>query len=702
MVYSSLRGLRYLLRKLYRSIFYKESLVIPNISAVIILFGLFLLCVLWASLYYKMQSERQMQINDIFKEGSSFARSFEEHTVRTIKGIDQTTLFLKYQYEQRGKNINIPQYISEGRLSQQPLLLLSIIDENGDLMISSQVPFVPLNLKDRTHFLVHKDFDSGQLFISAPVIGRSSNKWSIQMTRRINKPDGSFGGVVVASADPFYFSEFYKQVDLGGQSIVALIGRDGVIRTRGLDYNESTGKNIMNTLLMDEILVGQSGNFMTNSPIDGVKRMYSYRALRDYPVVVLVGMDEEKALEELNKRFISYYYIAAAISMMIITFIILLLIVSEKQKRNTRALKQAKEDLKIKVKERTQELFTANEELMAMNKEHVALNEELRINNEEIQNEITDRKRIEQILKKSQEELIEKNNELNMVLEMVKKTQNHLIQQEKLAGIGELAAGVAHEINTPLGFITNNLETLEQYGTALCSILAEYQQIHSIATTNQVQISEKLETIRRIENEQELDYILEDIPDLLRDTNEGLNRIRKIVKGIGIFSRVDQEDAFASYDLNKGIDNTLLVARNEIKYYAVIEKSLGDIPTVEVIGSEINQVLLNMIVNAVQAIKEKQDQEKGKIRIFTWHDEEFVYCAIDDNGIGISTENLSHIFNPFFTTKPVGQGTGLGLSISYDIITNRHRGEIIVGSCLGKGTKFIIKLPIRHAVVLLD
>lgn len=653
-----------------------------NVSAIIILFGFLLLCTLWIGLYYKVESERKMEVNAAFKEAANYARSFEEHTLRTIKGADQTVLFLKYQYEKLGNTIDISQYINEGKLVSQPFVLLSIIDEKGDLAISSQVPFVPSNLKDREHFFVHQNSDKGDLFISKPLLGRSSRKWSIQMTRRINHPDGSFGGVAVVSVDPFYFSNFYKQVNLGGNSIVSLVGRDGIVRAHGMDHNETIGIDMSGSLLMDYLKSGDSGQYREKSTVDGIKRIYSYRALKDYPFAVLVGIDEDEVFREFNQRLTSYYYIAIALSFMIITFIRLLLIAFEGQKRNSYALQQARDSLEIKVKERTQELFAANEEL--------------RHNNEEIQKEIAYRKTVEGILEASQEELMHKNDELVILLETIKKTQNHLIQQEKLAAIGQLSAGVAHEINNPLGFIANNIETLEQYYMAIKSIIVEYQELRTHAAMDGELLAEKLEQILKLEIEKELNYILSDLPYLFRETNEGLSRMSKIVKEIGIFSRISQEDVFNPYDLHKGLESTLLMARNEIKQSAVIRKIFGQIPVIEALGCEINQVLLNIIVNAVQAIKEKHGENKGEIRILTWHDETFVYCTIEDNGIGIPGENLNQIFNPFFTTKPVGQGTGMGLSISYDIIVNRHQGEIIVGSCPMRGTKFTIKLPIKH------
>jgi signal transduction histidine kinase len=317
--------------------------------------------------------------------------------------------------------------------------------------------------------------------------------------------------------------------------------------------------------------------------------------------------------------------------------------------------------------------------------------------NQKIQNEMASRKVIESILKNSKEELKKKNKELTMALKTLTHTQNKLIQQEKLAGIGQLAAGVAHEINNPLGFVTANVEMLEEYFNTFSSVLAQYRELRSkFAAIEHLPFKDKIDQVMQEEAEKDLDFIMADLPELFRDTVEGLNRMNKIVKGMRLFSRIDQQRVFEQYDLIHGLHSTLLVAQNELKHYATVEKRLKPIPAIEAVGGEINQVLLNLIVNAVQAVKAKESRAAGIIKISTWYDNGFVYCAIEDSGVGIMPANLHSIFNPFFTTKAVGQGTGMGLSISYDIIVNRHNGEILVESSQGNGAKFTIKLPIKH------
>ena len=188
----------------------------------------------------------------------------------------------------------------------------------------------------------------------------------------------------------------------------------------------------------------------------------------------------------------------------------------------------------------------------------------------------------------------------------------------------------------------------------------------------------------------------EDMEGLFEDTFEGLERVNKIVRGLRTFSRVDQIEEYEQFDLNDGIENTLIISKNEIKYAAHIEKNLGEIPAIEAVGGQINQVVLNLLLNAASAIKEVQEDAMGHILIRTFSQDDHVYLSIKDDGTGIKEEHRRSIFNPFFTTKPTGEGTGLGLSISYDIIVNKHKGSIDVKSEEGKGTEFIIGLPIKH------
>jgi len=273
--------------------------------------------------------------------------------------------------------------------------------------------------------------------------------------------------------------------------------------------------------------------------------------------------------------------------------------------------------------------------------------------------------------------------------------QSQLVQNEKLASIGQLAAGVAHEMNTPVGFVTSNFQTLENYVKKIQDMFTTYDElIGQIETLRKTELLNKLEGIVQFRDDLQIDFILEDIQGLFDDSREGLNRITEIVQNLRDFSRIDQPGIHDKYNINKGINATLVVAKNEIKYYADVKTDLSEVPPIFCHSGQINQVFLNILVNAAQAIKTQERYGNGTITIRTYATETEVVCEISDDGPGIPPDNLSKILEPFFTTKPVGKGTGLGLSISYDIIVNKHNGGFFVESTVGEGTKFTIKLPI--------
>lgn len=272
----------------------------------------------------------------------------------------------------------------------------------------------------------------------------------------------------------------------------------------------------------------------------------------------------------------------------------------------------------------------------------------------------------------------------------LKNVQTQLVQAEKLAGIGRLAAGIAHEINNPLGFVSGNIEVLGKY-------IERYEAILDLVKNADVFTDETcITTCQEIANfwkAKKVTRIRNDMRSLFEDTKEGLARISNIVAGLKNFSRINQQNEKGLFDLNEGVKTTLIVARNELKYHCEIDFTAGELPAIYVNGGQINQVILNMLINAAHAIEEKFPNGKGRITICTYEEDETVCCMIQDNGCGMDETVIEHIFEPFFTTKEIGVGTGLGLGIAYDIIYNRHRGKIAVESKPGFGTKFTIYLP---------
>ncbi len=280
--------------------------------------------------------------------------------------------------------------------------------------------------------------------------------------------------------------------------------------------------------------------------------------------------------------------------------------------------------------------------------------------------------------------LIERNAELHALNTQLSSAQAHLIKSEKLASIGQLAAGVAHEINNPIGYIFSNFGTLEGYLSDLFGMLIAYEaaeRTHGHLPT----VSSLAEMRQRIE----LAYLKEDIPMLMAESLEGIVRVRKIVKDLKDFSHVDTSCEWQMADINQGIDSTLNVVNCEIKYKADVLCDYGDLPQVQCMPSQINQVVMNLVVNAAHAI----GPERGKITIRTGHDATLAWFEVSDNGSGIPKEVLPRIFDPFYTTKPVGKGTGLGLSLSYGIVQH-HNGDIKVQTEAGIGTTFRVSIPL--------
>jgi signal transduction histidine kinase len=260
------------------------------------------------------------------------------------------------------------------------------------------------------------------------------------------------------------------------------------------------------------------------------------------------------------------------------------------------------------------------------------------------------------------------------------------MQSEKLASIGQLAAGVAHEINNPVGYVFSNIGTLEKYVTDLFRVLTAYE-----AAEPRLAQTEEGAAIAALRREVELDYLKEDIPALMAETMEGVRRVRKIVQDLKEFSHVDTRQDWEWTNLHKGLDSTLNIVNNEVKYRADVVKSYGELPEVQCLASELNQVFMNLLVNAAHAVV----KPRGTIFVRTGTDGPQVWVEVEDDGAGISKENLSRIFDPFFTTKAVGNGTGLGLSLAYGIV-QKHGGRIDVDSEPGRGTRFRVTIPIRH------
>ncbi|MFA6284154.1 MAG: ATP-binding protein [Desulfurivibrionaceae bacterium] len=283
----------------------------------------------------------------------------------------------------------------------------------------------------------------------------------------------------------------------------------------------------------------------------------------------------------------------------------------------------------------------------------------------------------------SNDQLHRQQRELALAHDTLKQSQAQILQQEKMASVGQLAAGVAHEINNPMGFISSNLSSLAKYLERLTGFIRTLEE-----KLPQDPPDEELAALRK---QLKIDYIMEDAVHLVEESLDGAGRVKKIVQGLKNFSRIDQAERLAA-DINECLDSTINIVWNELKYKCEVKKEYGELPLTICNPQQLNQMFMNLLVNAAQSI-----ETKGEIRITTWADQDFIYTRISDTGCGIPPDKIQRIFEPFYTSKEVGKGTGLGLSIAYDIVVKNHKGDIQVESVEGKGTTFTVKIPVINA-----
>lgn len=362
------------------------------------------------------------------------------------------------------------------------------------------------------------------------------------------------------------------------------------------------------------------------------------------------------------------------------------------RKRAEAALQKAYDDLEQRVHERTAELLEANRLLRY---------------------EIVERKQAEAGLRQSEAQLRQQTQQLQQALQRLKQTQAQLVQSEKMSSLGQLVAGVAHEINNPVNFISGNIAYARQYAQDLLQLVALYQQSYPLPTP----------AIENALAEIDLQFILNDLPKLLNSMQVGADRIRQIVLSLRNFSRLDEAEK-KPVDIHEGIDNTLMILHNRLKPKTgfppiMVHKTYGDLPLVDCYAGQLNQVFMNILSNAIDAVEECAHISQNHsleddttvsaatpelfcplptIHIQTEQlNSDWIVIRIKDNGLGMTESVKKRLFDPFFTTKPVGKGTGLGLSISYQIVVEQHGGDLKCQSVPGQGAEFAIEIPIKSS-----
>ena len=389
---------------------------------------------------------------------------------------------------------------------------------------------------------------------------------------------------------------------------------------------------------------------------------------KDEPVAILVKGTPETALNLLLQRSLMLQIIIAALALLIDIGLAILLgrtIVNPIKKLQKATHEFSQGNLQARAD------ISSKDEVGELNRSFNYMSEQLAIREETNKNQMQ---------------------QLEEALEKLKQNQSYLIQTEKMSALGQMVAGVAHEINNPVSFVYGNINYAREYIQDLLRLLQLYQQEYPNPHPS---ITKEIEEI-------ELDFLREDLPKLLDSMLLGADRITQIVNSLRNFSRLDEAE-FKAVDIHKGIDSTLVILANKLKNKKQktgieIIKEYQDLPLVECYPNQLNQVFMNIMSNAIDALEESE-KENLQIRIATQIEQNnTVIISISDNALGMNQETIENIFNPFFTTKPIGKGTGLGLSISYQIITEKHKGMISCNSKIGEGTEFLITIPVEQEV----
>jgi signal transduction histidine kinase len=539
-------------------------------------------------------------------------------------------------------------FIIREHLRLPELISFRATNSAGDALYGAKSKITrTISLAHRNYFKLLRDSPTAGIVISKPVIGGISGKWMVIIARRFNHPDGTFAGLVYAGLGLDYLTQSFKELNVGRHGVIALLETDLSLVARYPEpgsVDADVGKKIVSPQLSEFMSSGQTaGSHTSVSSVDGVERAYSYHRLsHGLPFCVVAGLSTTEYLAGWRQEALKMALLWGAFCLCTLLSAKLFYGEWHKTRKAEESLLLLNGELEERVKERTAVAHTTNQKLEALNL-HLT-------------------------------ELVEIESAKNRAKDL------QLIHHEKLASIGQLAAGVAHEINNPLGFISCNLSTLADYFRKII------QYDHLLRKHGDVLPPPTQQIIADGRKSLELEYILTDGAGLIAESLEGAERVKKIVEDLKSFSRVDTQGV-ESVVLSSCLESALNICGNELNSLAAIRKEYDQLPELLCNPGQLNQVFLNLLLNAGHAI-----EPPGEIVLRSWHDASFVYASVSDTGKGIPEQIRDRIFDPFFTTRDVGKGTGLGLSVSYEIVKN-HGGEILVTSSPGRGSTFTVKLP---------
>ena len=657
----------------------KPAPKIPDGGLSTAIFGLVLIIIFWVVTAQRSATELSEAVSSEYKKNANLALALDVQTNQLLAGIDNYLLLIKDQYEQPGTHIPLRRLVAPAFSDEPSITFIGVTDEHGDV-VESMAEFAPTNVLDREFFQTHRQSDTQKLLISAPVLGRVSGRWAITLTRRLNKADGSFGGIAAISIEPRYLTSLFENTTLGPLDVMSLVLTDGISLARRRGDNISFGEDISQSQLLTEQRQRPIGAFIGPGGVDGEMRIFSYRTMLNYPVIVTVGTLQSDALAAVRARSGAYQTAAILLSILIAagcTFGILLLARNERASHKLREqaslLDKAQDAIVVTDLQRRVTFWNKSAERLygwtaeeAIGKvvtdlfypdgdaaEVLRAFDDVR-NNGEWTGELQLRTKAgRRVSIESRSTLVrDANGEPRSILSINtdvtdrRQLEQQFYRAQRLESIGTLAGGIAHDLNNVLAPIILGLGILKDRLTD------------------------------------------DDSRDIMSTMTTSAKRGAEMVSQVLSFAR-GQEGRRIEIKPGELIADVVRITRDTFpKTIEIVTEVEPNLPLIIGDPTQFHQVLLNLCVNARDAMP-----GGGRLTLSAKARGGFVVFYVEDTGAGIPASVIDKIFDPFFTTKEAGKGTGLGLSTSQTIVRS-HGGKIEVLSEPPHGARFEIHLPV--------
>jgi signal transduction histidine kinase len=678
-----------------------------------------LLAVVWSTTFAIIRANDAATAHAAAASTRELLGTYEAQVVRALSEIDHTLNLVNF-WPHRASGRTLADLKDKGLLPPDLLFVVSIADRSGAIVDSTR-PTGRKDIYDQDYFRKQREGDAFAIGRLPP--GPTGNS-QLTFSRRLTDANGAFDGIAIVSVDAAYFVSGYDPSKLGEHGVLSMIGTDGISLLRRTGTTLVSGERIdYGAAKEDPDDVDREAAISTSS-WDGMRRWTSARELYGFPLVVLTGLSVDEQMAGAHRYARARAWWAALASALVVALTTLL-------GRMSWRLRKSGEMFKLMAESTNAIPFTLDLTHSRFSyigaqaivdscipesewKQPGALEAVLpRETNPEI------RRRFDECANGPFEfvaPLSQRNGRRTQVrwtgtcetvagakylrglmldITELRRLGQELAAAQKLESVGRLAAGVAHEINTPVQFVTDNTEFMRTAIADVASVVRAYRELRgAVESSGDTDAAARLAA--QAEKTADFDYIMENIPIAIDSSLEGLGRIATIVRSMKEFAHPDQS-AMTAADLNQAIRSTLVIAHNEYKFVAQIDAQFGELPPVECYLGEINQVVLNLLLNASHAIADVVEDtgRLGRITVRTRLVGDEVEISIGDTGTGIPEKARDKIFDPFFTTKEVGRGTGQGLAIAHSVIVKKHGGTLRFDTECGKGTTFFIRLPIR-------